>query len=266
MLEYFAYKKYKAKKAKKEAEGIVPAINDQDEKFLEAELAPQRKRWSFFVRKPATEAGPSQPGPSEVKDTETTETKPDEAQKTQLESFLGAFNMNLDSSWRDRFSVYTMNTQTKELMTDFMQILKDTQNGVPIAFHDLEAFFIKYSKDLKQANDSTPAFVRALVLKLLPISTIPSFADLKKPGALMALIRSVLVSLKTKFPAYVGTSALMVLSVLIVILGLYYAFKRGRDEREQAELEELLKSTSPADATAAADQTTSVEADKIKST
>ena len=113
MLEYFAYKKYKAKKAKKEAEGIVPAINDQDEKFLEAELAPQRKRWSFFVRKPATEAGPSQPGPSEVKDTETTETKPDEAQKTQLESFLGAFNMNLDSSWRDRFSVYTMNTQTK---------------------------------------------------------------------------------------------------------------------------------------------------------
>lgn len=175
----------------------------------------------------------------------------EEAQRTQLEKLLNAFHMNMSSSsadartelpvktmaqrMNDTFRVSTFNKQTKELISEFLQILKDIQSGVPLAGKDLQAFFEKHATDLKEANDSVPSFVKTLVLKLLPFSAIPTIEELSKPGAVMGMIRAVLQVLKTRFPAFVGGSVLMVMAVAVVMLGLFYAFRRGREERESAE-------------------------------
>lgn len=186
----------------------------------------------------------------EVSDDDHLAPAPDEeTQRTQLEKLLDAFHMNmtpesqqggsqprtLTQRMNDSFKVSTFNDKTKELMSDFMQILKDIQNGVPLAGKDLQEFFEKHASDLKSANASVPTFVKTLVLKLLPISAIPSIEELSRPGALMSLIRTVLSVLKTRFPAFVGGSVLSVMAVMVVMLGLFYAFKRGREERELTE-------------------------------
>lgn len=179
----------------------------------------------------------------------------EETQRSQLQRVLDAFSMNLTPSrgagtgmqqqaqtsktiaerMNETFKVSTINDKTKELLSEFVTILKDIQNGVPLAGHDLLAFFEKHTSDLKAANDSVPSFIKTLVLKLLPISAIPSFEELSKPGALMGLIKGVLQVLKTRFPAFVGGSVLTVMAVVVVMLGLFYAFRRGREEREAQE-------------------------------
>lgn len=174
----------------------------------------------------------------------------EESQRTQLERLLTAFNMNIAPAkdpttttptktmaqrMNETFKVSTFNDKTKALMSEFLQILKDIQSGVPLAGKDLQNFFEKHATDLKTANESVPSFVKTLVLKLLPFSALPSIEELSRPGAIMALIKTVLQVLKTRFPAFVGGSVLMVMAVVIVMLGLFYAFKRGRDDREGPE-------------------------------
>ncbi|ORY82569.1 hypothetical protein BCR37DRAFT_315924 [Protomyces lactucae-debilis] len=188
-----------------------------------------------------------------------------DVQQTQIMKLLSAFNLSLTPSQRqaavvkekdkgkgkakdcrtlseklgDTFRVQAITDNTKELLADFMQILKDIQSGGKLTGKDLKAFFDAHAKDLKAANDSVPGFVKTLVLKLLPISAIPKMEDLAKPGALMSLIKSVLQVLKTKFPAFVGGSVLSVLSVLIVLLAVWHAYTRGRDERLAQEQESM---------------------------
>jgi hypothetical protein len=193
-------------------------------------------------------------------DIEPSKSEP-EAQQTQIMKLLSAFNLSLmpgkkdvatkdqkktaDAALKgkkkevktlseklgDTFRVQAVSDNTKQLLADFMQILKDIQSGGKLTGQDLKAFFDAHAKDLKAANDSVPGFVKTLVLKLLPISAIPRMEDLAKPGALMSLIKSVLQVLKTRFPAFVGGSVLSVLSVLIVLLAVWHAYTRGRDER-----------------------------------
>lgn len=187
--------------------------------------------------------------PEDVEDADTLESDPladEETQRTQLQRLLEAFNMNLapetagpsssiSQRMTERFKVSTFNDKTRLLMAEFMQILKDIQSGVPLAGRDLQDFFEKHTADLKTANDSVPSFIKALVLKLLPFSAVPSIEELSKPGALMGLIKSVLQVLRQRFPAFVGGSVLMVMAVVVVMLGVWYTYKRGREERETSD-------------------------------
>lgn len=294
MLEYFAYKKFQQSKQQKAAaasddaeqdastqecpkstpdtgdspspdpstkgkaaEVASPAIDEQDERFLETNLDQiepmtlKRRIYSLGEHLPSLRRSgktpKTAPDTSDVEKPSDDESdklpaESDDAQRNQLQKFFEAFDMSLSASkdgkrtmaqrMNDKFGVSTMSAHTKQLMTEFVQILRDIQSGAPLAGQDLLNFFDKHTQDLKQANDSVPHFIKALVLKLLPVSTLPTLADLSKPGALLGLIKSVLQVLKQRFPAFIGSTVLMVLAVLIVMLGLFYAYKRGRDERE----------------------------------
>lgn len=300
MLEYLAYKKYKARKDKARAdESQLPngtdsevesgqpymlALDRRDEDFLESSLTSSRSPSGLLagigsrvrrIRSTMAREHTSTPLEKAQKEEQLAERRPpghsiigqgrpDDAdsydlnesdpiadvntQRTQIQKMLDAFNMNLRTDAtsssttqtfsqraRDQFAVSTINTKTKELLDDFMQVLKDIQTGAPMAGHDLQDFFERHTRDLKSANDSVPSFIKTLILKLLPISTIPSLEELSKPGALMGLIKGVLQILKGRFPAFVSGSVLMVMAVVIVMLGIWYAFKRGREERELRE-------------------------------
>jgi hypothetical protein len=143
---------------------------------------------------------------------------------------------------------FSFSQESKRLMEQFTQILKDIINGVPTAYDDLEKLLTNSDKQLKGMYDKMPPFLKNLI-KSLPskmtatiapgllaaasekpgadaktmqgstgtrkkMSSIPLLKNLVKGDAVVTMLKSILNFLKFRFPTLIGgTNVLLSLAV-----------------------------------------------------
>jgi hypothetical protein len=144
--------------------------------------------------------------------------------------------------------VFSISDETQELLRQFNQVLKDLMKGVPTAYDDLEKLLTNGDEQLQKTFNAMPAFLQKLIAKLpgslapgiaaaaqekatasgvnmenagkaaaaakkIGIKT-PSLADLTgKPAAIASLLRSIIMYLRTRFPAFMGMNVLWSLAM-----------------------------------------------------
>lgn len=144
-------------------------------------------------------------------------------------------------------------------MKEFTQILKDIQAGGPHAYDDLTTFLQKSNGKLNSLFDSTPDFLKSLIATLpFPLAKkldkkspkevgVDVLKDLAKPGVITGLLKKIITTLSRRFPAFVGSNALyylpkvssansrLSLGVFVLLFGVWYCYKRGKEERLKLE-------------------------------
>jgi hypothetical protein len=120
-----------------------------------------------------------------------------------------------------------LSDETRALLKEFTQILKDIQSGGPHAYHDLTTFLQNSNDKLNSLFDTIPGFLKSLISTLpFPLARkldkkspkevgIDILKDLAKPGVITGLLKNIMTVLRTRFPAFVGSNAL------------YYPFSGG---------------------------------------
>ena len=118
---------------------------------------------------------------------------------------------------------FSFSEETRALLKEFTQILKDIQAGGPHAYEDLTSFLHKSNANLNAMFESIPDFMKALISSLpFPISrkldkksakdvTADLLKDLMKPGVITGLFSRIMTVLRTRFPALIGSNALYLL-------------------------------------------------------
>ena len=139
---------------------------------------------------------------------------------------------------------FSLSNESRELVKQFTQILKDIVNGVPTAYDDLMKLFDNSQEQLDKTYNNLPAPLQKLI-KALPTKLtktmgpgmvaaaaqeqgassaeagdmkaaatkagvrMPSVQDMiTKPGAIVGMLKAIMNFLKLRFPAFLGTSAL----------------------------------------------------------
>ncbi|KAF3492262.1 uncharacterized protein GIQ15_01779 [Arthroderma uncinatum] len=166
--------------------------------------------------------------------------------------------------------VFSISSDTQDLLEQFKQVFKDLVNGVPTAYRDLESLLTNGDQELQKSYGKLPSFLQKLVEKLPNKMTekfapemlaaasarasksginlqhadkatstakklgieVPSLKDLAgKPAALAGLLRSIIAFLRARFPALIGMNVIWSLGLFILLMVLWYCHKRGREER-----------------------------------
>ncbi|KAF8678263.1 hypothetical protein RHS04_05257 [Rhizoctonia solani] len=163
---------------------------------------------------------------------------------------------------------------TKALLQQFTQIIKDLVNGVPTAYNDLIEFLESSSTQLSKEWDSLPSsfqkLIRSLPLGIPPdvfaamtaAAAAPTTGDQSQaetapkssagPGSKFNPMsfftktnpktgtksRTLPGPGQTRFPLLAGTNALMSMGISILMLLLWYCHKRGKEVRLQKEAED----------------------------
>ena len=119
-----------------------------------------------------------------------------------------------------------MSDETRALLKEFTQILKDIQAGAPHAYDDLTSFLHKSNDQLNSLFESIPGFLKSLISTLpFPLARkldkkgpkevgIDVLKDLAKPSVITGLLKNIMTVLRTRFPAFVGSNALYALFVV----------------------------------------------------
>lgn len=148
--------------------------------------------------------------------------------------------------------VFSISDETQELLQKFNLIVKDLVHGVPTAYDDLEKLLTLGDDQLQKTFNSLPTFLQTLIAKLPERMTgglapgimaaaqekasqsgvnmenagkaaaaakkmgfkVPNLKDLTgKPAAIASLLRSIIVYLRTRFPAFLGMNVLWSLAL-----------------------------------------------------
>jgi hypothetical protein len=172
-----------------------------------------------------------------------------EAQKEEEDMAIVLDKLNLAAVDNRVFSV---SDETQELLHKFNQILKDLVNGVPTAYDDLEKLLTQGDETLNKTFSALPPFLQKLIAKLPERMTsgiapgvmaaaqekasqgginmesagkaaaaaqkmgfkTPSLKDITgKPAAIASLLRSIIVYLRARFPAFLGMNVLWSLAM-----------------------------------------------------
>ena len=168
-----------------------------------------------------------------------------EAQKEEEEMSLALERLNL-AAVNNR--VFSISKESQDLMQKFNTILKDLVNGVPTAYDDLESLLTNGDKQLQRTFSSLPGFLQKLIEQLPEYMTkglapemlaaaaeraniksesagkaakfmskglkVPSLKDLiGKPGAVAGTLRTIMNTLRARFPAFMGMNVLWSLAV-----------------------------------------------------
>jgi len=147
----------------------------------------------------------------------------------------------------------------KSTVNKFTQILKDINNGVPTAYNDLIDLFDTSSDTFARTFDSLPKTIQNFIMRTLPAKMTPEVlrtlaatspalaAELQsgsalglkelvtKPGLVASLLKSVVTFLRTRFPLLMGGGMAVSFGVTIVMLILWYCYKRGKEVRLEEE-------------------------------
>jgi len=145
-----------------------------------------------------------------------------------------------------------LSAETKALLGQFTQVLKDIGNGAPTAYKDLTSLLDTSSKQLEETFTGLPSFMQKLI-KTLPAKLKPELlqaaaaaspalateggfkALVTQPGALMSLLKSAVNILKLRFPMALGANAALSMGLFVVLLVLWYFYKRGKEVRLEKE-------------------------------
>jgi hypothetical protein len=113
-----------------------------------------------------------------------------------------------------------LSDETRTLLKEFTQILKDIQAGGPHAYNDLTTFLHNSNDKLNSLFDNIPGFLKSLISTLpFPLARkldkkspkevgVDILKDLAKPGVITGLLKNIMTVLRTRFPAFVGSNAL----------------------------------------------------------
>lgn len=155
------------------------------------------------------------------------------------------------------------------LLLPFLQILKDLAAGVPTAADDLVSLLDGRNDILSKSFGKLPSSLQKLVTTLpdkltaklapeiLAIAAEAQGVDKDKlkekgvkgllsqltltPALIKTLLRGIMNALRTRWPAFVGTSMLWSLAVTLLLFVLWYCHKRGKEEREKKEREGVVE-------------------------
>ncbi|KDQ06916.1 hypothetical protein BOTBODRAFT_149445 [Botryobasidium botryosum FD-172 SS1] len=148
---------------------------------------------------------------------------------------------------------FSPSSDTKELLDQFTQILKDVVNGVPTAYGDLVKLFDS-SSQIEKKYDTLPSFLKKLITtlptKLFPggpagstsaAFALPSLQEMvANPETITSVLKTVMNALEARFPAAaLGTNALVSLALFVLLFILWCCYKRGRDVRLEKEAAEV---------------------------
>ncbi|KAF6814147.1 hypothetical protein CSOJ01_04201 [Colletotrichum sojae] len=166
-----------------------------------------------------------------------------------------------------------MSAESSELVQKFTLALKDLVNGVPTAVDDIKSLVEDRDGTLKKSFDKLPNSMKKLVTNLpdkftaslgpevlaaaaksqginaaevtaeegikgaaKKMFTPSSISDLvTKPGAVVGMLKAIVNALKLRWPAFIGTNAIMSVALFLLLFVLWYCHKRGREERLKRE-------------------------------
>jgi hypothetical protein len=227
MLEYFAYKKWKKHEAKEELENgnAKEALDKHDEAFFRRiSLDDVRPLFLKFGRnkmaaptKEELDAVSKSGISAQLRANEGTATPT--SQEEDLSRALSALHLAVE-----RKTAFSLSDETRGLLKEFTQILKDIHAGAPHAYDDLSKFLNRSNGQLNALFERMPGFMKTLISALpFPIArkldkkpakgvTTDILKDLAKPGVITGLLRNIMNVLRTRFPAFVGSNALYPLS------------------------------------------------------
>lgn len=258
----------------------VEVVEDVKEKAKEEN---KKSRWSLFRRKSSAKnvvkVLPSTPlhrKPKMANDKTQDEKANPELSKHEVKSEEEDLTVILESlnlaAVNNR--VFSISSETQDLLHKFNLVFKDLINGVPTAYDDLESLLTNGDQQLQKCYNSLPSFLQKLVQTLpdrvkgtiapellataaakaeasgINMSNAgkaagaakkmgfkaPELKDLiGKPGAVAGMFRSVLTFLRARFPAFMGLNVLWSLAMFVILLVLWYCHKRGRETRLEKE-------------------------------
>ncbi|KAK6538063.1 hypothetical protein TWF694_010951 [Orbilia ellipsospora] len=163
---------------------------------------------------------------------------------------------------------FSLSTETRSLLKQFTQILKDMANGVPTAYDDLIKLFETKHKQIEIMFEEMPTFLKLLAKKIPPALGmgekaaaagaaeasavpglaaqaaalgIPSLRQLATPGVVADTLKTVVNAIKLRFPGIaMGTNVVLSMALFVLLFVFWYCWKRGREvrlEKERAEQE-----------------------------
>ncbi|KAM3421615.1 hypothetical protein BST61_g2002 [Cercospora zeina] len=194
------------------------------------------------------------------------EEKTKEKQEKEVSVLLDNLNMSAINN-----RVFAFNQETQKYYDRFAQCLKDTINGVPTAYDDMDKLMRDAGPTLEKQFKTMPPFVQTLVKSLpakiaaegssTPTSskpqdkkkrTIPGLKKLmSKEGVVATMLRNTVNFLTTRFPFLASTTNVVLsLAVFILMFVFWYCHKRGKEVRlanESASSSQILEDDANAD-------------------
>lgn len=155
--------------------------------------------------------------------------------------------------------LFSLSADYKSALRKFTQILKDINNGVPTAYNDLIELFDTSSGTFSKVFESLPKTLQKLITQTLPSKLTPELLRtlaaaspalaaeaeagaalglkelVTKPGMIAGLLKSVIQILKTRFPLVMGGGMAAGMGVTVVMMILWYCYKRGKEVRLEEE-------------------------------
>ncbi|KAJ5004977.1 hypothetical protein K4K48_008411 [Colletotrichum sp. SAR 10_66] len=166
-----------------------------------------------------------------------------------------------------------LSAESSELVRQFTLALKDLVNGVPTAVDDIKRLVEDKDGTIKKSFDKLPNGMKKLVTNLpdkftaslgpevlaaaaksqgmqaaevtaeegvkgaaKKMFTPATLSDLvTKPGAVVGMLKAIVNALKLRWPAFIGTNAIISVALFLLLFVLWYCHKRGREERIKRE-------------------------------
>ncbi|KAF3916582.1 hypothetical protein ABW20_dc0102941 [Dactylellina cionopaga] len=158
---------------------------------------------------------------------------------------------------------FSLSAETRGILKDFTQILKDMINGVPTAYDDLIKLFESKSKQLDTMFEQMPGFLKGLAKKIpsalgmtekalevgeeasagaklaahaatLGIPTLQQIAT--KPTMIADALKTVVSAIELRFPGIIlGTNVIVSMALFVLLFVFWYCWKRGKEVRLEKE-------------------------------
>ncbi|TEA21787.1 hypothetical protein C8034_v005415 [Colletotrichum sidae] len=189
-------------------------------------------------------------------------------EKDELSRVLDDLNLSARNN-----KAIPLSAESSELVRQFTLALKDLVNGVPTAVDDIKNLVEDRDGTINKSFDKLPGGMKKLVTNLpdkftaslgpevlaaaaksqgmhaadfsaeegvkgaaKKMFTPSSVADLvTKPGAVVGMLKAIVNALKLRWPAFIGTNAIISVALFLLLFVLWYCHKRGREERIKRE-------------------------------
>jgi hypothetical protein len=196
-----------------------------------------------------------------------------EAEWADLNQVLSNFDVTPTPQSKTRTAALAASAEAKDLLQQFILVLKDIMRGGPTAVDDLVALLDGRNDALKRGFDKLPGSMQKLVTQLpkkltaaLGPEILAAAAEAQAlhgvkskdvseglgrffmpkslnelvltPAIVKAMLKGIVNALKLRWPAFVGTNMLWSAAVFLLLFVLWYFHKRGKEEREKREKEE----------------------------
>ncbi|PNP41779.1 hypothetical protein TGAM01_v207512 [Trichoderma gamsii] len=258
------------KTAKKEDESAKPAEKTDKAKDKEKEKVEKKpNRLSLLFTRGKKLAGMETPNSSDSLKPDTEDVPPKEAEreKKDLTRVLDRLSLSAQNN-----KVVSESKDSSDLLQRFTQVFKDLVNGVPTAYDDLTKLIEDRDGSINKLFEKLPGSLKRLVTQLpdkLTTTLAPellaaaaesqgikvveggmkgtakrmlmgqNLADLvKKPGVIVSMLKAIVEVLKSRWPAFIGMNVIWSVALSLLLVVLWYCYKRGREERMLRETEE----------------------------